>query len=427
MEGLVVKRSVVSWLAWRHLRARNGRSLSFMTSISIAGVAVGVATLIVVLSVMGGFEHKLQQKMLRGEPHLEVFHKDLAIGFSSNDLPLESIRNKIPEAEAIGFFTRADVVLKHRKNLQAAELYGVMPDKDLWIFENSMIEGDSASLAGSHQTLNGEGPWPGIILGEGLVANLGVNLGEEVLVINPSSAIQSSTPDQGSVRRYVLTGIFRSNDAKFDGKWAAVSIDEGRRYLPDFGPELIAEAYVTGLALRLRDPFQVSRIAERFKEYAWAQTVSWEQSNQALLFALKLEKFAMGSILMLIVLVAAFSISGTIMMTVHHRRKQVAIFRAMGMSRSDVSHLFMGHGLLIGTVGIIAGLMFGLGVCYVVQRWGLVSLPNGAYAQKQLPVKFLPMTYLVIVVSAWLFSLFAAIYPALMASRQSPSEGLRAE
>jgi lipoprotein-releasing system permease protein len=417
------------WIAFRNVATRNGLGLSFMTTVSIAGVAIGVATLIIVLSVMGGFEKNLQAKMLRGEPHLELYHEQAQIGFSLNDLSLEQVRTLVPEASDTAAFTKADVVLKHHKNLQAAELYGVDPEdsSDLWIFSSTMIEGNLASLKTSHPSLVGEGRWPGIVLGEGLAGNLSVNLGDEVMIINPIAATASSAPGSvdTNVRRYVLTGIFRSSDIKYDNKWAIVSTNEGRRYLAEYDESLSEERFVSGIAMKLSNPFESEEVAKRFLKFEWLRPLTWQKSNQSLLFALKLEKFAMGSVLMLIVVVAAFSISGTIMMTVYHKRTQVAVLRALGMTRMDIVKLYLIHGMLIGTLGIIAGLIFGLGVCYAVYKLPLVNLPQGIYHQSKLPVRFLPETYLVIASCAWIFSLVASVYPASIASQQSPSHGLR--
>ena len=135
----------------------------------------------------------------------------------------------------------------------------------------------------------------------------------------------------------------------------------------------------------------------------------------------------MGAILMLIVLVAAFSISGTMIMTVFHKRAQVSILRSLGMSQSEVVKLFLAHGLTIGTVGVAFGLFFGLVFCNLIRFTKLFPLPEGMYLLRVLPVKFLPFEYFVICFCAWVFALLASAYPAVAAARQNPSDGVRCE
>lgn len=425
----------IIWMACRNLVTRSGFGLSFMTFISIAGVAVGVATLIIVLSVMGGFEQSLRQKMLGSEPHLELFAENATAGFSLNDVPIAKVQELFPKATGIQAFTRADVVLKHRKHLQSAQLYGLDPNQErpLWSFARRITDGDFLAIDKLNTpiiTEDGEDhEWPGIAIGEGLAGNLGVDLGDEIIVINPQAATDSAAALSGAttIRHYVLVATFRTGDPKYDSKVAIVSIDQGRKFMPDYAPFLDTEHYVTGIGLNLLDPYAVEKADQRIEPLSSMQAVTWQTANKSLLFALKLEKFAMGSILMLIVVVAAFSISGTMMMTVFHKRMQVSLLRALGMTQVGIAKLYMAHGFAVGTVGILIGFLIGMAVCWIIPNASFLSLPTGIYYQDRLPVKFLPDTYMVICGAAWIFSLVASTYPALTAARQDPSAGLRYE
>ena len=133
----------------------------------------------------------------------------------------------------------------------------------------------------------------------------------------------------------------------------------------------------------------------------------------------------MSSILLLIVLVAAFSISGTIMMTVFHRRSQIALFRSIGMSQLDTAKLFLVIGIFIGTIGVLIGLAAGLGICGTLYYFQFIDLPAGMYYQNKLPVRFLPTEYAIIALCAWGLSILATLYPSLIAARQDPGAGLR--
>lgn len=434
MMNRLIDRHII-WMACRNLVARSGFGLSFMTFVSIAGVAVGVATLIVVLSVMGGFEESLRNKMLGSEPHLEVFATNAAAGFSLNELPVSAVKERLPKTTGLQAFTRADVVLKHRKHLQSAQLYGIDPNEKnpLWSFARQITDGDLAAISKLNSPIIAEDKqdhrWPGIALGEGMAGNLGVDVGDEIIVINPQAATDANAAMAGgtTLRHYVLVAIFRTGDPKYDSKVAMVSIDQGRKFMPDYAPFLDEEDYVTGIGVNLLNPYAAEGVEKSLAKFPDIQVVTWQTANKSLLFALKLEKFAMGSILMLIVVVAAFSISGTMMMTVFHKRMQVSVLRALGMTQFGIAKLYLAHGFVVGTIGITLGLLVGLLICWYIPQSSLLALPPGIYYQNRLPVKFLPDTYIVVCLSAWVFSLIASTYPALTAARQNPSAGLRYE
>ena len=441
MVGDVDKKSkrYVVWMAWRYLTSKSRRTgLSFMTLVSIFGVAIGVAALIIVLSVMGGFEQDLKDKMLRGQPHLELLNKkNASIGLSLLEVKPDDIRELFPEATEVEPYTQADVVLKQKKHIASAMLFGVDPSRDahLWGFGAAMTEGDLKGIGEapkSGTSWGGDKARPGIVLGEQLADQLGAELGDEIAVLSPQAGVSAALGGGTVSRVYVVAGKFRTGLFNYDAKWAVVSLAEGRKFLPDYDETLDAEQYVSGVALNVGEPSDIDKIVGRVfqpgkvpEELQGVEPLTWEKANKSLLFALKLEKFAMGSILMLIVVVAGFSISGTMMMTVFHKRGQVSLLRSLGMSQRDVSRLFLTHGATIGTVGIFTGLVFGLLICLLIKSFQFIDLPQGVYHLKSLPCKWLWMDYAIICGTAWVLSILASTYPALMAARQDPGQGLR--
>lgn len=427
----------IAWLAWRQFIARRqGGGLSFMTSVSIAGVAIGVGALVLVLSVMGGFESDLRRKMLSGEPHLEVISATNALGgFSLKEYPIQEFKKSIPEATALEPFVTSDVVLKRRGFVTAAILIGVRPEMEgsrLWAFDGAFSEGQFADIFKRRKPQLPQQPGvydelPGIALGDKLALQIGADVGDEITVLSPQASASTALAGGTLARRYVVTGKINTGHMSYDSKWTVTSLEEGRYFMADFDPSLAAEEYVTGVAINVTDPLNIDRFTERLKKWADLAPKTWQMTNKSLLFALKLEKFTMGAILMLIVLVAAFSISGTMIMTVFHKRSQVSILRSLGMSQGEVLKLFLAHGLTIGTVGVLFGLMLGLTGCYLIKFTKLFPLPQGIYYLRMLPVKFLPVEYGVICLCAWGFALLASAYPAFAASHQNPSEGVRCE
>ncbi len=421
------------WAAWRYLIARKGRQgLSFMTSFSVLGVTIGVAALIVVLSVMGGFEQDLKQKMLRGEPHLEVLGENATAGFSLKEHPVAEFQSLFPDADGVAPFTQADVVLKQGKHLSAVVLFGIDPviGGSLWAFDESMTEGKLKDIGEEHlPIMSAEGErsrWPGIVLGDGLAGQLGADVGDEVVVLSPQATSSSALTSGGTITRsYVVVGIFHTGLFNYDAKWAVVRLDEGRKFMADYEPSLDDDEFVTGVGVNHKNPYEIDSYVDKLKPLAGLQGKTWKDTNSALLFALKLEKYTMGAILMLIVLVAAFSISGTMMMTVFHKKQQISLLRSLGMTQADIGRLYLIQGALIGTVGIILGLLLGLSLCYLLQALRFADLPANLLSLRSLPVKFLPFEYVVICISAWILSILGAFYPALIAARQNPSQGLR--
>ncbi len=409
-----------------------------MTVISVLGVGLGVTALIVVLSVMGGFEGDLMQKMLSGEPHFELLSRDNpAAGFSLTKNNVQSLCQKIPDASNCAPFTSSEVVLKRKTFVAAANLFGVNPDdagKNLWAFDGNFTEGDLRDLNKLHKPLGTKidpaaslENLPGIALGDQLAQQIGANVGDIITVLSPQVSAGSILGGEPIARRFVLTGKFMTGLFNYDGKWAVTSLEQGRYFLMDFDSSLIEEEFVTGVGVNVYSPLKLNKNIARIEEQTGMKVLPWTETNKSLLFALQLEKFTMGSILMLIVVVAAFSISGTMIMMVFYKRRQVSILRAIGMSRQGVLKLFLAHGLVVGSFGVLLGLAVGVCICLLIQQFKFISLPAGVYYLRSLPVKFLPLEYAIICAASWILALIASLYPAFMASRHPPTAGLQYE
>ena len=432
MAAVGTNSSFLQWAAWRQLVSSRGHGLSFMTVFSILGVTLGVAALIIVLSVMGGFEQDLKSKMLRGQPHLEILASNPILGFSLNEIPLDQIKKLVPEGAGFSPFTETDVVIKQGKHLAAVNLVGIdlKYDNTMWAFWDTMVDGELKSIDENVQPLLSIGPetskFPGIVLGEGVAGQLGTDLGDEITLVSPQAASGAVLFSGGTITRtYVVSGIFRSRIFTYDSKWAVVRLDEGRKFMTDYDPYLDIERYVTGIAINAADPYEVDDIIARLKTKFDLKFRSWKDANSALLFALQLEKYTMGAILMLIVLVAVFSISGTMMMTVFHKKTQVCLMRSIGMTQKDIARLYIYQGAAIGVIGITLGLLIGLGVCFGIYELRYIDMPANLNSIRGLPVKFLPLEYVIVCFTALVLAILGALYPALIASRQNPSSGLR--
>lgn len=416
------------WMAWRQISSAKGRSLSFMTKISIFGITIGVAALVIVLSVMGGFEEDLKKKMFRGLPHLEILNKEALLGFSLQNFSLNKAKKLFPTALGVEPFTQADVVLKNGKNLASVTLFGISPEHGgkLWGFYDSMIQGSIDSLRKSSKELESRlSQAPRIVLGESLAVQLNADVGDLIQILNPQANLGNAFEGREPLQSYLVSGVFLTDLPQFDSKYAVVNLTEGRKFIVDFDQSLEDEKYVSGIAINLKVPEDVDLYIKNISRFPDLAVLTWKEVNKSLLVALKLEKFTMGAILLLIVLVAAFSISGTLTMTVYHKKSHIALLRSLGMSEKDISKLFLINGFIIGSVGVFIGLSLGLMICFAIYNFQFIDLPAGVYYQNKLPVKFLSWEYLAIAAAAWFMSLVAALYPAFMAAKQDPGKGLR--
>ena len=400
-----------------------------MTRFSVLGVTIGVFALVVVLSVMGGFEQNLRKRMFEGVSHIELVSPDNALaGFSiTQDFKKDSLKH-IKQLVNWTPFVRSDAVfIKKDRDVLQVNLLGLdpAPGGDVWKVSESLVMARTFSFNSLVEEQEASGQkLPGLILSENLAYKLKIKLGETVSLLNPQISSDQALGGAHASFSFVVAGFFRKSSSKFNKNFVLTSLKAARKFMPDYDSYLDQENYVTGIALRLTSPEQVDQVKIQLQSHSKLKLETWKETNKTIIFALKLEKYTMGAILLLVILVAAFSISGTLMMTVSHKRNQIAIFRSLGLSKKSVLQLHLLHGTMIGFVGAVVGLSIGLAFCFLIQS-GLLQSTILSRRFLYLPVKFLYFDYLIISTSAVLLSLFAAVYPAMVAARRYPSEDLR--
>jgi len=402
-----------SFVAWRYLRGRRRqRFISLITLLSMAGVALGVCALIVVLSVMSGFETQLKQKILGLNSHVLLFR---AGGLITR--PQRVCRQALadPQVVAASPFVYGQVMVVSDSGaagalLRGIELPGALKVLDL---ERNVVRGSLADLSSRRQGL------PGVVLGSVLARRLAAGLGTKVNLINP---LGQDTP-LGRIPKsepFVVVGIFESGMYSYDSALCYVSLKTAQDFF-DLGRG------VSGVELRVKDIYQADqvglRVTRRLGPAYYAR--DWMRSNHSLFAALKLEKFTMFVILILIVLVAAFGIVSSLIMMVMEKTKEVAILKAMGATTTGIRRIFILEGLVIGLCGTLLGLAGGLFLCGLLDRYQFIKLPADVYPLSTLPVQVEPAMVALVCLCAVAISLVATIYPARLAGRLHPVEGLR--
>jgi lipoprotein-releasing system permease protein len=408
------------FISRRYLKAKRKQSfISLITIISIGGVALGVAALIIVISVMTGFKEDLQDKILGAHSHLVVLEEGTYVREYRE--VIERVQ-KIKGVVAATPFIQTQVMLSSDDGgISGAILRGIDPQTAPGVIS---IKKD-LKIGSLDELSTGRDGVPGIILGKELAKLLRVTYGDPLVMLSPTGGEITPFGMTPKMRRFVVVGIFEAGMYDYDSSFAYVSIASAQRFLdmPDA---------VTGVEVRLADIYkardvgkiitaQLSELSPSF------YTLSWMDMNKNLFAALKLEKVAMFIILVLIVFVAAFNIASTLIMLVMEKSRDVAILKAMGATKWSIMKIFVLEGTIIGAFGTAIGSAFGWGACLVLKEYQFIKLDPNIYYISALPVKMVPTDIFTIVIASLFLCLLATIYPSWQASRMDPVEALRYE
>ncbi|MEX1258435.1 MAG: ABC transporter permease [Gemmatimonadota bacterium] len=414
----------LSWfLARRYLASRKrGRLLSFITWIALGGITVGVTALIVVIGVMDGMQKELQDKILGATPHLVVLERGNSLRMSGwRDIAVRVQENTSVQAVTPFALTKV-MVIRGADFAQALDLYGF----DLGAPPEEAATETEAELRRQLSDLEAtEGELPPVVLGELNAARMGLFPGDTIFVIAVEN--MGFTPMgtlSPAIRRWVVAGTFGTGMYDYDMNNAYAPLEQVQSLLG-----MRTDDQVSGLGVRIVDPWVAEDvgIALQAELGPLYYTESWITTNQSLFSALRLEKLAMGVILFLIVIVAAFNIVSTLVMVVVDRTSEIGILKSMGMSDPQVLRVFVLQGFAIGVLGTFLGTSFGLILSWILDRYEIIRIPPDIYFIERLPVSVDPVDIAIIVGGSLLISLVATIYPALQASRLEPVEAIKHE
>jgi lipoprotein-releasing system permease protein len=409
-------------VGWRYTRAgkssRSNRFISFISGVSMLGIALGVAALIIVLSVMNGFQKEVRDRMLSVVSHIELYAPGGAALADTQRVIQETKAH--PQVVGAAPFIAAQALLARGDDMKGSIIRGIDP----------ALEGQVTDIGQDQQkSLAKLQPGGfGIVLGSELARQLAARPGDKVTLVSPSGQV---TP-AGVVPRlkqFEVVGIFDSGHFEYDSALAMIHVDDAARMFRLEG--------ASGVRLKLKDLHQARSVAAELQAKLTDSLIvrDWTRQNRTWFAAVQLEKRMMFIILTLIVAVAAFNLVSTLVMTVQDKRADIAILRTLGSSPRSIMKIFVVQGAMVGVIGTLAGLALGLLIAFNVDvivpaiesALGASFLPKDIYLISHMPSDPQWADIMPVAVISLILAFAATLYPSWRASRVNPAEALRYE
>lgn len=427
------------FVGFRYLKSKKQGFISFNTFLSILIVSLGVFILIVVISVMNGFQSQIKDKILDVDSHVVVSNLASEIdGVAISDYrdltrrirSIENVVSAYPYIQGQGLF-------RFRRNIGPVMIRGIGQKEDIPVDIRKFIQSNKEDFCQKK----------GIYIGQEMAFNYGIKIGNQMEIIVPQgrlSAIEGVTP---GIKKFTVLGFFKTGYYDFDTKLILMSLPDAQNLF-----SVGDVAYAIGV--KINDIYKMDRMASEIQSVVGFQyvTMTAEQRNHNLFYALKLEKLIMTIILFLVIVSAGFTIMGTIVMVVMEKRKAIGILKAMGAKPSSIMIIFILEGFLIGLIGSFIGVIFGLAASmnlesiilsvediingFMIWFYHLFNLgdfyritlkPTSVYYIDTLPTEVIPEFIVFIAAAAIFLSTIAAIFPSWQASKQNPVETIRYE
>jgi lipoprotein-releasing system permease protein len=410
-------------IGWRYTRAgRSGRRngfISFISMVSMLGIALGVAALIIVLSVMNGFQKEVRDRMLSVISHVEIYQPQGEALADWQATATEARRNE--QVVGAAPFIATQALIARGDDMRGAVVRGISPA------DEATVTALAAQLRDTTLAKLVPGGW-GIVLGGELARSLGVKVGDRVTIVAPGGQVTPAGVIP-RLKQLTLVGTFDAGHYEYDSGLALMHVDDAARLFRVAGP--------TGVQLRLKDAQQAREVADEIQMRLGAavRVSDWTRTNRNWFQAVQIEKRLMFIILTLIVAVAAFNLVSTLVMTVTDKQADIAILRTLGASPRSIMTIFMVQGAASGVIGTLAGMGMGLLVAFNVdvivpaieRALHMSFLPGSVYLISHMPSDPQSADILPVVAISLALAFVATVYPSWRASRVQPAEALRHE
>ncbi|OVE78687.1 hypothetical protein BVY01_04805 [bacterium I07] len=406
------------FIAHRYLKARNKSGfINIISAISILGVTLGVAALIIVLSIMNGFEEEVRTRILGFESHIRLMkaHGD----------PIEEVGRiidvieQIPYVNGVSPYIQVKGMIRGGKGSAGVIIRGMDTERleQVSNLKDHIVWGELD--LGKVEMEDGR-RIPGIVMGWVLADQLRVDLANRIQLISPTG--MESMFQAPPVRQFVVTGLYRADLADYDDLYVFVPIDAAAELCR-------MENSVSGLEIRLEHLNKADKVASEIERKLGEsfKTMTWYQMRNTLFSAMKLEKIGMFIVLSLIILVAAFNIVCTLLMVIIEKTGEIGTLRSMGATEKGVMKIFLYEGIVVGIVGTVIGFAIGFGLCWAQMEFGLISIAEDISFITVLPVKMKILDFIYIGTASMLICMLSAVYPARKAASLIPVEAIRYE
>lgn len=393
-----------NWISYRYMIASKGRFLTFLNVISVGGVAIGVAALIVVTGVMTGFGNNLREKIIGTTPHIMVETEGGVADFAAVQKQIDGLGG----VKASSPYIQGNVFLESGSQVVGLVARGIVPEAEKRITNvgQYLVKGDFTAL-----------DIEGVIVGSELARYFGYSTGDTINIIAPGSGIAGT----GWRQNLKIAGIFTTGMVDYDTNLVIVHLRKAQQifHLP--------ENTASGIGVRVENPNKVDLVKDGIHGLVGYGFVvkTWIDMNRNLFDALILEKWGLFLVLTLMVVVASFNIISTLIVTVTSKVHDIGILQSIGVPKSAIRRIFTRQGIFIGFLGTLLGVSGGVGLSYFLRTY--VQVPKEIYSIDHVPVELQLSDMLAIIIAAMAISFLATIYPAAKAADLQPVEALRYE
>tara|TARA_B100000579_G_C22825686_1_gene852977 strand:+ start:608 stop:1852 length:1245 start_codon:yes stop_codon:yes gene_type:complete len=406
------------FIALKFLRSKkNSRFTAIISKSSIIGISLGIAAVVVVMSIMNGFHSEMRDKILSMVSHVIITEKNYTL---NNWQQLKKVVDNNELVISSAPYVEGQAMFSHNGNVHGVQLKGIIPEfeKEVTSLEENIIEGKLSNI--------GKKPYQ-ISVGIDLAKKMNLSIGDKITLVIP----RANTTLIGIIprlKRFEVSSIFDFGMSQYDKNLVYIDIGEAKK-LYDM------KQNITGLRLKLHDLFKSPKMSKIIKDKINENyiVIDWTMMNKNFFNALKMEKTMLMLLMLLIVLVATFNIISSLFMVVSEKKSDIAILKTIGMRPNDIMYIFIFQGVFLGIVGIVLGLTLGIIISlnldhivkFIESILGHSILDSDIYLISDVPAKIQILDLIYVSLISFLFSLFATIYPSINASKTMPAEQLK--
>ncbi|MBC7659734.1 MAG: ABC transporter permease [Chitinophagaceae bacterium] len=405
-------------IAFRYLHAsRENRYFSWITALSLLGLAIGVAALIVVLSVINGFEYELRNRFLQANAHIMAYRYPAGMVAPEKwEQRIMNDKDLKDDVQGVSPFIHYETLAKNEAVMQGVLVRGIAPRQREKVQSIANLINPPGALDVLQKEVDDkkagkpEPELPSVIIGSGLMETLKTKIGGTIHLVAPSENRFSE------MKRFKVAGTYNSGLKHYDNRLVILSLTTAQTF---FG----MGDTVTGLEIGLKDADRSPEVARKMEPKYDLSFREWQSYNRPLFEAMERERFVIAIIVAMVVLVAGFNILTTVFVSVSQRQRDISILKALGATNSQIMRLFLIQSSCIGVGGSLVGIVLAGAISFILEKYPFIDLPE-PYFLKSLPVHYSFAVYSIVSLSAIGICLAAGLYPAFIASRVSPTEGI---